>query len=289
MYRATILAGLVFVFVCSKASAQTSSNPTPRPPMASITAPASRLSNTPATHPSGKPGRSDPCRCIWPWPVVHYYYVPPVYYYYQPIYQPIYVPLLVDPNGRPAPERVPPKPKPAEEDKPAAPVAKPKDDLEKRAETQRLIRHGNEAFADGHYLQAAKRYEQAAAAGPFEPMPYFHVAQAQLAQGKYAEAVLAIQRGMRIRPNWAEAPFQPRALYGDRVGEHQQHLAHLAEVVAKNMNDDSLLFLLGYQLWFDDRRDEAMVLFQRAALLAFDTTFVDRFIKAQKAQMTNDE
>ncbi len=256
----------------------------PRAPAPNINVPPPRLPSTSVNLPSGLPGgRGDPCGCIYPWPVVHYYY--PVPYFYQPIYQPVYLgPTFIDPNGRQPAERVPPpKAKKADEEKPAVPpAAKQKDELEKRADAQRLIRQGNEFFAEGHYLQAAKRYEQAAAAGPFEPMPYFHLAQAQLAQGKYAEAVLAIQRGMRIKPNWPEAPFQPKALYGERGGEYQQHLAHLADVVGKNMNDDSLLFLLGYQLWFDERRDEAMVLFQRAALLAFDTTFVDRFIKALK-------
>jgi hypothetical protein len=287
MHRAALIAGLVMVIDAWQLSAAEERG---------RTAPANgSRAGSPSNHvPPRSPGttpkfpvtvirRFDPF-CVYPLPVVNYYYYPPPNVFYQPVYQPVYVgPTFIEPNGR-LPERAV-KPKKAEEpEKPAEkPAPKPRDELVVRAEAQRLIRLGNEAFAEGHYLQAAKRYEAAANVAPFEPTAYFHLAQAQLAQGKYAEAVLAIQRGMRLRPTWPQAPFQPKALYGERAGDFQQHLAHLAELTGKNMNDDSLLFLLGYQLWFDERRDEALVLFQRAALLAFDTTFVDRFLKAKPA------
>ena len=46
------------------------------------------------------------------------------------------------------------------------------------------------------------------------------------------------------------------------------------------MVNDSLLFLLGYELWFDGKRDDATVLLRRAASLALDTTIIDRFLVA---------
>ena len=206
-------------------------------------------------------------------------------------------PVYVDPLGLPVsvyrplgvPDRLllPPAPPPVVNPPPAnnppannPPAAKPNDDLEQRAEMLRQLRAGNEAFAEGNYALALRRYEQAVAAAPQEPLPYFHVAQAQLALDRPAEAVVAIQRGLRLHPGWPLAGFQPRALYRDRVGDYHQHLARLADAVGKNLNDDSLLFLLGYQLWFDGRRDEAVVLFQRAVTLALDRTFIDRFLKA---------
>jgi hypothetical protein len=224
-------------------------------------------------------------------------YTPPLVVY-QPIFQPVYVgvpvafpaPVPFQPAAPPprqvmVPERanggaagvVPVNP-PADR-----PAPKPKDELEQKADMQRLIRAGNEAFAEGKYQQAARRYEQATDAAPQEPAAYFHLAQAHLALGSHAEAVLAIHRGLRLQPQWPLAAFQPRALYRDRVGDYQQHLARLADAVGKNLNDDSLLFLLGYQLWFEGRQDEATALFQRAATLALDTTFIDRFLKVGKA------
>lgn len=221
-------------------------------------------------------------------PVVYgppfYYDVPPFMYDpFQPYTRyPELPPALLPPKngaGNKAPNapanNQPPPPPP----KPAAP---PKDDLDMKAEMQKHIRAGNEAMANGEYGLAAKRYEQAVSAAPVEPAGYFHLAQAQLAVGKYSQAVASIQRGLRMHAKWPESGFQPRALYGDRGGDYDQHLAQLADVISKNLNDDSLLFLLAYQLWFDGERGQATQLLERAAALAFDTTFIDRFLKGPK-------
>jgi len=169
---------------------------------------------------------------------------------------------------------------------PPAPIKTPpprqRDELEIRADMQRLLRKGNEAFAAGDYKSALGQYQQAVATAPLEPMGYFHLAQAHLAVGKLAEAGVAIERGMRLHPNWPKAPFQPRALYGDQAGDFQRHLGALAEQVGRNMNDESLLFLLAYQLWFDGQRAEATLLFERAGALAHDTTLIDRFLKVAR-------
>lgn len=167
-------------------------------------------------------------------------------------------------------------------DRPAPPTrpVKARDALDMRADMQRLLRKGNDAFAAGDYKQAVNLYQQALAAAPLEPMPYFHLAQAHLALGRFVEAGVAIERGMRLHADWPQAPFQVRALYRDHPGDYDRHLGALAEEVGRNMNDEALLFLLAYQLWFDGRRDEAVVLFRRAAALAHDTTLIDRFLKA---------
>jgi len=230
------------------------------------------------------------------------YYAPPVFYGPRPFYDPPFLPfpdlILPGAYGRPnVPAQGPLPPAPgngngARNNAPAvkAPANNPppprpapvRDEIEQRAEMQKHIRTGNDAFANGEYGVALKRYELAVGAAPLEPMGYFHLAQAQLALGKHAPAVASIQRGLRLHSKWPESGFQPRALYGDRGGEFDQHLAQLADLIAKNLNDDSLLFLLAYELWFDAQRDQAIKLFERAAALAFDTTFIDRFLKGPK-------
>jgi hypothetical protein len=220
---------------------------------------------------------------------------PDYVYYGQPIFlptpypYPFIVPPIwnMQPPARPMPpagQNPPANPPPANNPPPAKqpPPAPPPDDLQTRAEMQRFIRIGNDYFAEGKFAQALSQYDRALAAAPLEPLSYFHQAQADLALGKYGQAVVAIQRGLRLHPHWATADFQPRALYRDRAGEYQSHLGTLAELTAKNPNDESLLFLLGYQLWFDGKHDEAVVLFRKAATLAVDPTLINRFLQADK-------
>jgi hypothetical protein len=213
-------------------------------------------------------------------------------YWVPPIYAQSFSVTIIDPIAGNAPPLDPfqPRPQPPARQPMTNPPAppkpppqpKPRDELEQKAEMQRLLRKGNESFAQGDYKLALGLYQQAVAAAPLEPTAYFHVAQAHLAQGKLAEASVAIERGLRLHVNWPNAPFQPRTLYRDLAGDYQRHLGTLAEEVGKNLNDEALLFLLAYQLWFDGKRDEAVVLFQRAGSLAHDTTLIDRFLKAAR-------
>jgi hypothetical protein len=224
---------------------------------------------------------------------------PDYWYYAQPVFitvpTPYPYPLLVPPYLSYPPVRQAPPAPPQNNQPPAvnppaannpppkqAPLALPPDDFKPKADMQRLVRIGNDYFADGKYAQALSQYERAVSAAPLEPLAYFHEAQADLALAKYGQAVIAIQRGLRLHPHWHTADFQPRALYRDRDGEFQQHLANLAEVTGKNPNDESLLFLLGYELWFDGKRDEAVVLLRKAATLAVDPTVINRFLEVAK-------
>ncbi len=232
-------------------------------------------------------------------PVVPFYDFPSRYSVIQIAPPPVFVrpPIFVEPPifdpfppavggfrpAAPVPPLDPPPVDPALANRPGPPPPVLKDALDQKAEALRLIRDGNEMFANGNYQAATRNYEQAVAVAPQEPMGYFHLAQAHVALGKYAEAAVAIQRGMKLHLTWPQSTFRPRALYRDRPGEYLNHLAKLADAIAKNLNDDSLLFLLGYQLWFDGQKDEALVLFRRAAGLAADTALLDRFLKAPVA------
>jgi hypothetical protein len=156
---------------------------------------------------------------------------------------------------------------------------KAKDPIDQQAVMHKELRAGNADFALGRFNAALQHYEKAGDAQPLAPQPLFHQAQAWFAQGQYGKAVVAIQRGLKWQPNWPQADFQVRALYGDRTSAFDQHLNHLAQAIEKNPNDDSLLFLMGYQLWFDGKKEKAAVLFKRAASLTIATEAIDRFLK----------
>src|SRR5207253_3080831 len=173
----------------------------------------------------------------------------------------------------------PPKANPPRADaaRPAAPAPPPMK-VPPKAENMRLIRLGREAFAVREYSRAERRFQEAVAALPQDPLAYFLTAQAEFAQGKYQEAVGAIQAGMRLNTDWPSALFWPRDLYEGNVADYVEQLKTLADTQARFGEDPVLLFLLGHELWFDDRRAEARSLFIRAALKAADPSFSYRFV-----------
>jgi tetratricopeptide (TPR) repeat protein len=154
------------------------------------------------------------------------------------------------------------------------------EDFEADAAVQKALRAGNAAFALGQYQNALKQYEQAQAAAPLNPLPAFHIGQVYFAQGQYGKAVAVLQRGLKWHAKWPEGNFAVRALYGDRTAAFQEQLDKLAQAVEANPADDSLLFLLGYQLWFDGKREEAVALFKRASALRVGGVHLDRFLRS---------
>jgi hypothetical protein len=192
----------------------------------------------------------------------------------------------------PAEEPRPPRPAerpPADEPRPRRPGERPPPELppppqpeaDPRAEHARLIRLGKELFARGEYGWAAHRFRQAVALGPGDADGQFLLAQALFAQGRYTEAVDAIHAGMRLRPDWPTAPFRPIDLYGE-AADYTDHLRNLEDALTASPNDPVLLFLTAYQLWFDGREEDAVKLFQRAARVAADRSFSDRFLRAAR-------
>ncbi len=181
---------------------------------------------------------------------------------------------------RPAPKPPePPKEKPRE--KPAELPRPPFPDTDPRAESARLTALGLEAFAEAQYGRAAQRFRQATQVNPNDARAHLLLAQAEVALGKYDEAVEAIHQGMRLDPDWATAKFRPVALYNGNVADWPEHLQRLQEALTQHPNDGVLLFLTAYQLWFDGRQDEARALFQLAAAVAADKSFSERFLLAR--------
>ena len=69
---------------------------------------------------------------------------------------------------------------------------------------------------------------------------------------------------MAVRADWPEARFVSRDLYWKKPDLFDEHLKALRQAVAAFPDDAGLAFLLGHQLWFDGKPDEARPLFQKA-------------------------
>jgi hypothetical protein len=184
-----------------------------------------------------------------------------------------------EPVPPPAPKPPEPEPRPPERDpglpRPLPPEADPK------AESARQVELGKEAFAAQEYARAVSRFRQASKLSAQDPMPQFLLAQAFFALGKYDEAVEAIHTGMRLQPDWPKSRFRPVELYGPNAADFPEHLKRLEAAVNRHPDDPVLLFLEAYELWFDGRQEEALPLFRRAATVAPDKTYIERFLQAQ--------
>jgi tetratricopeptide (TPR) repeat protein len=183
------------------------------------------------------------------------------------------------PKAPAPPKEEAPKPKPAER-RPAELPPAPRPEPDPKDENARQVALGQAAFAAGQYGRAAHHFREAIVVAPGEPQAHFLLAQSLFALGKYRDAAAAIHEGLGLQADWPTRAFRPLELYGDNVADYPEHLARLEEAVGRNPNDPVLLFLYGYQLWFDGRQEEAAPLFQRAARLAPDPADSLRFLRA---------
>src|SRR5205085_2810326 len=161
---------------------------------------------------------------------------------------------------RPVPPPIPPQenPKvPMPPPRPDRPVRPPAPDLDPRQDIARRIDLGKEAFEHGEYGRAAERFRQAADLAPNNAEPLMLLGQAHIALGNHRRAFDAIQTGLRLAPDWPKQPFKPIDLYGDNVADYAEHTQAIEDLLAAMPNDPVMLFLAGYQLWFDGRGDEA--------------------------------
>jgi Tfp pilus assembly protein PilF len=116
---------------------------------------------------------------------------------------------------------------------------------------------------------------------PHLPLGYFLRAEAEFALGKHRLAARSIEAGLRLKPEWPGVKtFRPRRdLYKGQEDEFDAHLRRLGDATQEQPSEGNLLFLYGYQLWFDGRPAEAAAYFERARAVAAAPTYIDRFLK----------
>jgi tetratricopeptide (TPR) repeat protein len=195
---------------------------------------------------------------------------PPVPLYPGPVREPFVPPEFDAP--RPV-VKAPPPPRPPVRVEIEAP---PKRVLG-RADADRLVESGRRAFADGQYGRALELFRKAADVTPNEPSAHYLVSQAYFALGKYREAVAAIAAGMALRADWSEARFSSRDLYWKKPALFDEQLAALRQAATAFPDDAALQFLLGHQLWFDGKPEEAGPFILKARALGKETP-ADAFV-----------
>lgn len=144
-------------------------------------------------------------------------------------------------------------------------VQVPPSDARARLKAWRLIDQGDVEFVARRFAQALSRYREAATAARDLGEAQFRQGFALIAVGRYADAVKAFQRGLRLDPDWPESEFRLDDLYGVNKPAKLEHLDALRKAVAAHPHDADLLFLLGVCLYFDGQMDAAAPFLRRAA------------------------
>ena len=149
-----------------------------------------------------------------------------------------------------------------------------------KARAGKFLQAGDTQFAKQKYHQALERYREGTLAAPDLGESFFRQAFAQVAMGQYDSAVKSIQRGLRIKPDWADADFQLASLYGAQ--HHLSQMSHreaLAQAIEQNPQDAGLHLLMGALLYFDGAQERSRLFFERAAQLgANDEHLFDGFL-----------
>jgi len=177
----------------------------------------------------------------------------------------------------PAPQPAP-LPKPDFAAKP--PLLAPPPAADKDEESERQVRLGRESFAVGQIGRAAEHFQSAVNANQKRALPYFLLAQARFALGRYREAVVSILAGLKLEPNWPNTVFDPRGLYDGNTDAAALDLEQLRQAVERNPDEPALSFLYGYELWLSGRRAEARKFFERTLPNSIDPTPIRLFLNA---------
>ena len=150
----------------------------------------------------------------------------------------------------------------------------------KTIEAQEVTKLGNVCFARGQLAEAVDALTTAAdladdltgsdpskidVTARIAPILLAH---ALFSQGKFADSAKSLRRAARIVPEVGSLKLKRREMSPD----HDAYDARLAELEAKvkEAEDADLLFLLGYEKFFSDKRDESKALLEKSRKLEPD-------------------
>lgn len=125
----------------------------------------------------------------------------------------------------------------------------------------------NAAYAEGRYAEAAEIYEALLAETP-DAQVYYNLGNAQFKQGELAQAILAYERALRLRPNYPDAKYNlafAQSRITDNIVEQDFFVSSWVRAVRNSLSEQTwvilsiclfilalvglLLFLLGREPW----------------------------------------
>jgi len=124
-----------------------------------------------------------------------------------------------------------------------------------------LLATGSRAFADGDYVTAADAFLQAAVQVPESAVARFAYGHALFAMGRYEAATDSIRAGLELDPTWVSSKMDRRQYYRDPA-QFEEQLAALGAYVNAHPDNAEARFLLAYNLYFSDRKGEALSQFE---------------------------
>jgi hypothetical protein len=150
---------------------------------------------------------------------------------------------------------------------------------EARARAATFLEHGDEHFRKQKFNEAYARYRDAAKEAPDLAEPYLHQAFALAAIGQYDNAAKALKRGLALKPDWPQAGFQLKSIYGPNKIAKIAHRESLAKEVTEHPQSADLMFLLAVVLYCDDEPQRSQAFFLRAkALEPGDPSYMKGFL-----------
>ncbi|TWT85663.1 hypothetical protein Pla123a_04700 [Posidoniimonas polymericola] len=146
----------------------------------------------------------------------------------------------------------------------------------------RYIDLGDRYLREGRLLDARNRYRKAEKQAPDLPELAFRTMLLELATGRYAEAVEALERGLEQQPDWPDSRFDLGTVYS-KEGLADVHTA-LQERLQQFPNDADARLLAGVLLHFGGERRAAELQLQKAMQLTQGAGVAGRFLAEDPVQ-----
>ncbi|OAI53347.1 hypothetical protein AYO47_04950 [Planctomyces sp. SCGC AG-212-M04] len=153
---------------------------------------------------------------------------------------------------------------------------------------QRSLRHmatADQQFKIGHYSGAALEYRRAITDAEDLPDNYFGLGYALAAQRRYDEAVQQWKYGLMLDSSWPTRGQTLTQLFGENNQlEKQALLNRAADYVRQDPRNPDRIFLLGVLVYFDGDQTSAKTLFESAARVAGNESWLTAFLGTTKDQ-----